>query len=311
MSYHVGYRDVHNPFEGRVWYPAPLTAKEGPIPTARLFTSQQGAKDAPVISHPQKLPLLLLSHGSGGTFDRLDWMADFFARRGWIVAAFNHPGNTRENNSVEGLVRVWRRAEQLSAFLTVLLDRDPLRESIDRERIVAAGHSAGGATVLLLAGTRLSYERFQNPIPFCAPRPREFDDEHCAELRQYNFRQHSKNEIERSYRDTRVRAVVALDPAFGNSFRPEEEQKLLAPTLFVFAKHRKDPSGAIFTKTFQHLFPRHLSVTVPGAIHISFVSSCSVFGLRIAAPICLGDEKRDEIHERTNHEVEQFLHGWK
>lgn len=303
--YHIGYQDLRQPYPGRIWYPIDARTAESPIPTARLFRTQQGAKDAAIISHPKHLPLLLLSHGSGGSFDRLDWMADYFVRQGWMAAAINHPGNTRDDNTVEGVVQVWKRAIQLSSFLTFLLDQHPLRHHIDKERMVAVGHSAGGTTVLLLAGGRLAKEKFQNPIPFCVPRPKEFDDEHCAELLHYDFQKLSADEIERSYRDKRIKAVIALDPAFAQSFRKGEGS--IAPTLFVLAKKRRDRSGEIYTAQFKNLFPDQRFVTIPDAIHISFVSTCSEFGVRRDAPICIENGVREQIHQQANQVALDFL----
>ncbi|MBF0106699.1 MAG: hypothetical protein HQM16_15405 [Deltaproteobacteria bacterium] len=69
---------------------------------------------------------------------------------------------------------------------------------INQNQIVAAGHSVGGATVLLLAGSRLSEKDFQNPVPYCWPLPKEIDDEHCAEIKKHDFQQYPKRVIEQS-----------------------------------------------------------------------------------------------------------------
>lgn len=305
--YHVGYQDLSKPFHGRVWYPVDIRVQETPISTSKLFQSPLGKKNATPVAQPEHFPLLLLSHGSGGSFDRLDWMADYFVRRGWLVAALNHPGNTREDNTVEGLVQVWKRAEQLSSFLTFLLERHPLRHRIDQEHIAAAGHSAGGTTVILLAGGRFLKEKFQNPIPFCVPEPRETDDEHCAALHQYDFQKHTQEEIERSYRDRRIKTVVALDPAFSHSFQREEKNTDIIPILFVFAGKRRDESGEIFATEFKSLFPGQRYLTVPDAVHISFVSTCSEFGVHREAPICFENHVRKNIHRQANEATLNFF----
>lgn len=305
--YHVGYQNLEQPFDGRVWYPISDKIKEEPIPASKLFRANNGKENAQVIIEPQMLPLLLLSHGSGGTFDRLDWVADYFARRGWIVAAINHPGNTLTDNTVEGFVQVWKRPELLSRFLDYLLNRHPIRDRIDKKRIMAVGHSSGGTTVIMLAGGRLSRNRFQNPIPFCRPLPKEYDDEHCSELRNHDFTKYPGKWVEKSYKDKRIKAAVAIDPAFTRSFQLNQKT---SPVLFLLAGKLKDPSGEIFVKEWAQVFPRQNIQTIPHSIHISFISQCSSFGLKFKAPICYGDKNRADIQKRAYQEMEKFFRKW-
>lgn len=302
--HHVGYQDLKGVFVGRVWYPTRIDQEEAIIPTRKIFKNFKGQSNAPLISEPQKLPLLLLSHGSGGSFDRLDWMADYFARRGWIVASANHPGNTLGDNSVDGLIQVWRRAQHISTFLGYLLKDPQFKDRIDHRKIAVVGHSAGGTTVLLLAGMRLSKADFQNPIPYCKEMPKDLDDEHCSELKRYDYTKINRHELEKSYRDQRIKAVVAIDPAFERSFR---DGPVPTPVLLVLAEHLKDPSGEIFAKEFVEKFPNMQHAIIPSSVHISFVSECSQFGHSIKAPICEGDRHRDQIHLTSNEDIERFL----
>ncbi|MBI4127054.1 MAG: hypothetical protein HY465_06125 [Deltaproteobacteria bacterium] len=300
-SYHVGYSDLPQPMHGRLWYPIDKTIPEQPITNARIFTTLYGAKDAPPIDPSRRLPLLLLSHGSGSMVERLDWIADYFARRGWIVAGINHPGNTLDDNSATGFIRVWKRPKHISHLLDYLLNTSALAHRIDRSRIAAVGHSAGGTTVLLLAGVRMAKPLFQNPLPFCKPIPAAYDDEGCAEIKKMNYQQFSKKEIEGDYRDPRIHAFVAIDPGFAHSF-PTQEPPFFAPIGFVFPSRLKDPAGEIYAQDFLRIFPDAPTWALPHSVHISFVSACSETGLQRQIPICAGDEGyREKIHEQTNH----------
>src|SRR5262249_14368572 len=80
-----------------IWYPPPAGAKEWPPPVAPpgapLFDVGPGAPGAALAPAPARLPLILLSHGTGGTALTLGWLGTALAARGYVVAAVNHPGN--------------------------------------------------------------------------------------------------------------------------------------------------------------------------------------------------------------------------
>lgn len=304
--YRVGYRDFPGPpFTGRVWYPISPIAPTSNIPTGRIFQVLGGARDHEPVREPAAFPLLLVSHGSGAMVARLDWLAHYFVARGWIVAGINHPGNTVDDNTADGLMRVWDRARQASTFLGAFLAADPLGARVDRGRIAAAGYSAGGAAVLMLAGARLSADRLQSPVPRCLPRPKDLDDERCADLKRLDPRRYPRAAVEADYRDARVRAVVALDPGFARSFvRP---QALAAPALALIAARPRRPEGEIFVRELPAVFPGAEVRTVPGAIHVSFVSPCNDVGFAARAPVCLGDTNRPAIQREVAREAFDFL----
>src|SRR5262249_19382885 len=121
-----------------------------------------GAWGAPPLSTPAPLPLVLLSHGSGGDPSNLAWLAEALASHGWLVAAVDHPGDRFGDESPEGRFAVWRRPADVSATLTALLSDATFGHRIDRRRIAVVGHSSGATTALLLAGAQL------RPLDFLA-----------------------------------------------------------------------------------------------------------------------------------------------
>lgn len=304
--YHVGYQDLETPFVARVWYPISSEIFEAPIPTSPLFKSYFGKKDAPIETARETCPLLIVSHGSGGTVYRLDWLADFFVRRGWIVAGINHPGNTFGDNSAMGLVKVWERPKQVTAFLDWLLQQKVWSDRIDKNRIAFVGHSAGGAAAVLLAGARMSKGLFQDPVPLCRPQPADRDDEDCAAIKKIDFKGFDRKDVEGDYRDVRIRAAVPLDPAFARSF--PRRQKLATPTEIIFAEKLKSLWGKIDARDFLRVLPKARQRTIPGSVHISFISECSEKALAEGIPLCVGDAgKRDAIHEETSKEIAAFF----
>lgn len=307
FAWNVGYQELSHPASGMLWYPIAHTQSSGEhIPDAPFLKALPGTKDAPIARQRTQHPLLLLSHGSGAVAKRLGWIAHAFAKHGWIVAAINHPGNTYGDNSAYGLATVWRRAEHISQLLDTLLTRHPLREHIDTSRIFAAGHSAGGTAMLLLAGGRFEATRFQNPLPHCVPPPPEYDDEDCAGLHQLDFQAFSADVVEGTYHDKRIRAVVALDPAFAQSFA--RDAPLLTPTAIMLADRLKHPAGEIYTALLPTIFPSATTLTIAHAIHISFVSRCTASAITRDIPLCTGDAAhRESIQRKTLRFMRKFF----
>src|SRR5262249_30365968 len=94
-------------------------------------------------------PLILLSHGFGGTASDLAWLGTALAAHGFIAVAVNHPGhNALEAYTVEGYSLMWLGAVDLGAVIDAVLNDKTFGNRIDPARIGAAGHSLGGYTVV-------------------------------------------------------------------------------------------------------------------------------------------------------------------
>jgi len=115
-------------------------------------------------------PLVLFSHGLGGSRRGYSYLGSHFARNGWASLHVQHVGSDRALWSgspfdLPGRLQAAARdAEALAraADLRFALDRllalapgDPLHVAVDRARIVAAGHSYGANTALLASGARV------------------------------------------------------------------------------------------------------------------------------------------------------------
>ena len=75
-----------------IWYPAPPGTVEETTNFDGIFPGR-GAWEAPLQASPARMPLVLLSHGSGGDGANLAWLAEALAGQGWIAAAVDHPGD--------------------------------------------------------------------------------------------------------------------------------------------------------------------------------------------------------------------------
>jgi predicted dienelactone hydrolase len=112
-----------------IWYPAAAEARGeaqwiGP-PILPFYSAGSAARDAPHAAGPRH-PLIILSHGFGGTASDLAWLCTALAAHGFIAVAVNHPGNNAlEAYTVEGYSLMWLRAVDLSAAIDAVLDDKP------------------------------------------------------------------------------------------------------------------------------------------------------------------------------------------
>ena len=115
--------------------------------------------------HETRLPLVVFSHGIGGSRRGYSWLGQHFARQGIASLHLQHVGSDRAlwMGSIFGLVgrlqgaaqsqEAVARVQDLRFALDTLL-ADELAGRLDSQRIVAAGHSYGANTALLASGAR-------------------------------------------------------------------------------------------------------------------------------------------------------------
>ncbi|MCU0812812.1 MAG: hypothetical protein MUC32_00310 [Burkholderiaceae bacterium] len=128
------------------------------------------ARDVPVRLYlpagAQRVPLVVFSHGIGGSRFGYSYLGRHWAANGWASLHLQHVGSDRDLwfGSVFGLVERQRDAatdaEAVDRVrdLRFALDRvlaGPLAGRLDAARVVAAGHSYGANTTLLAAGARV------------------------------------------------------------------------------------------------------------------------------------------------------------
>jgi len=134
------------------------TARQRPVPV-RLHLPGEGSAVRP-------LPVVVFSHGIGGSRRGYSYLGRHFASHGIASLHLQHVGSDRSlwGGSVWGLMgrlqgaaqeaEALARVQDLRFALDTLLAGD-LAPRFDAERIVAAGHSYGANTTLLSAGARV------------------------------------------------------------------------------------------------------------------------------------------------------------
>jgi len=216
-----------------IWYPAAADAREQPQwigpPIVPFVSAGSAAPEATPAAGPRR-PLILLSHGFGGTASDLAWLGAALAAHGFVAVAVNHPGNNRlEDYTVDGYALMWLRAVDLSAIIDAMRTDRIFGDRIDAARIGAAGHSYGGYTFIAIPGGITDPERTpafcRSPAAdaLCTAQPAVTELRRKTLLRlsaDPEFRQRYSL-ASNSYRDERVRAVFAMAPGPAPSFTPE------------------------------------------------------------------------------------------
>jgi dienelactone hydrolase len=135
-------------------------ARNRPV-LAKLYLPSDAAKP---------VPLVVFSHGIGGSREGYSYLGKHWAANGVAVLHLQHVGSDRSvwfGNPVQMVTRLQsaaqdgeaiNRAKDASFALDKLLADSALAQRIDRERIAAAGHSYGANTTMLLAGAQVQRE---------------------------------------------------------------------------------------------------------------------------------------------------------
>ncbi|MGW6707865.1 alpha/beta hydrolase family protein [Streptomyces sp. NPDC054956] len=104
----------------------------------------------PPVSAGTEPPVVLVSHGSGGSAGQVAWLAEALAAAGFLAVSVDHHGNNFVDGYLpQGFAFPWERPGDLSFVLDVLAAERPL------PLVGAVGFSAGGYTSAALVGARL------------------------------------------------------------------------------------------------------------------------------------------------------------
>ena len=161
-------------------FPDPVSGKAMP---GYVFYPSAHAKDitevGPYAVHatrdavpiPGAKPLVVISHGNGGSDLGHNQLATYLASHGFVVATLEHPKDNFHDTSGVGHVSVLvGRPVQVKSAITTLLADPQWSKLIDAGRIGVAGFSAGGYTSLMLVGAGPRYARF---LEYCQRFPKD------------------------------------------------------------------------------------------------------------------------------------------
>ncbi|MCZ7855225.1 dienelactone hydrolase family protein [Agrobacterium salinitolerans] len=274
-----------------VWSPcatAPEEVRIGPFILSAV-------RDCPVPDG--KYPLVVISHGFGGTYFSHRDTAAALADAGFIVAAISHPGgNALDMKKAGELSALTDRPADIARLLDHLLKGFSGAGSIDAGRIGVFGFSRGGYTALVLAGGMPDFANAGLPCP-------DPQAPICAQMRQKTtLPQHGGQ-------NARIKAVVAADPL--NAFPGAGELKNITIPVQLWSSERGGdgvaPQDVARLRDDLPVKPDYRMVD--GAGHFSFIAPCPAEMAKAAPQICsdAAGFDRVEFHRGFNADLVSFF----
>ncbi len=281
-----------------VWYPAKAPEKTLRIGDAELSVAVDAAPAR------GRRRLILISHGSDGGELAFSNLARLLARRGMVVAAPRHLGDSYDDRSAHGSSRQFgARPYQASYGLDVVLKNPKLSKIINPRRIGMLGYSAGGYTALVMAGAKPDRKNWikhcQQPVEHGAACPLG------GWLTSLGLR--FLDDWDRPP-ETRIKSVVLLAP-FGVMFDKAGLAGVKVPVLMLQPERDEMLPNAFNGEWIRDSLPQRPDYrTVPGG-HFIFIQPCSP-ELAASVPRVCADPpgvNRGVIQNQTNEQIADFF----
>ena len=182
-----------------------------------------------------RFPVILLSHGALGAATNYAWIAERLARSAFVVVGVSHFGESRVFGEATinpaTVADFGARTRDFSFALEFVLQRSKWASGVNGGRVGALGHSSGGATVAMLAGGQYRPEAM---AAFCVSKEGT-TDRGCG----YRAGASTQTTSAPPTAESRVRAVVLLDPAVGPGFDRPGLARVKAPALVIRIRRQR------------------------------------------------------------------------
>lgn len=258
----------HKTLEAFVWYPVEESSAwisaDSPYAWGRI--SENGAIKNPSV----KKPLIIFSHGFGGSPDEYAWLIEPLIAAGYVVIATQHadfPGPQ---------INHWNRPLDITFVLTRFLET-PFARYINQDKIAFAGFSIGGMTGIALAGARMSNTDDVVPTKNHVKETLIIEDAKAA-LSTWD-----RERMKQDYRDTRIKAAFLMAPAWAWVFNKSDVQNIRLPVSIVAG----DNDDVLVSETNGLWYANN----IPGA-EFRWIKGAGHF-VFIGAPSCEGRAKID------------------
>lgn len=284
---------------GGVWTPCKAPSEK----IALGQTVIDGTHDCPLAG--TELPLIVMSHGYGGSFLNQHDTAEKLADAGFVVAEVNH---SDDNYQIRGgpndsIIALATRPMDVSRLIDYMLEKWPAHAKLDADRIGFYGFSRGGYTGLVLAGADPDFERLGPPPG--SPCVADPEGKACALIRQ-RFKQLLAAPV---VHDDRIDAAVIADP-FAPLFTAEGLKDVSIPIQLWSSEQGGDGVAPEAVAAIAHNLPDPPDFhKVPNSVHFGFLPPCSPARLKTAPEICTDPPgfDRSAFHADFNEKVLAFF----
>jgi predicted dienelactone hydrolase len=277
-----------------IWYPSQGIAK----PVSLGPTTMTVATGAPVDG--KALPMIVMSHGTGGSYLGHFDTAIALADAGFVVVAMNHTGDNYADQSRS--VDIMDRPRQVTRVIDHMLSTWEGRAAIDPQRVGIFGFSSGGFTALAIIG---GVPDFTKIGPMCQQHPGDF-------VCRLMARNASPVVAPATFAvaDVRIKAAVVAAPALGFTFAPDGLKNVKVPVQLWRAENDVVVPHPRYAEAVRLALPEAPDYhNVPNAGHYDFLAPCSDALASIAPAICTSAAGFDRaaFHVGFNADVVKFF----
>jgi predicted dienelactone hydrolase len=290
------------PIELGIWYPsdAPAAPKTiGPV-------QQDVAYYGPVAG--KALPLIVISHGTGGSalghYDTALALAD----AGFVVVALSHTGDNYKDRAYSFTPRNFTdRPRHVSRVVDFMLNDWDGHDRLDPARIGIFGHSAGAATALILIGGNPDLSL---AVLFCRDHREDWGCRQARELSGDRPLRAADWTTPDWHHDPRLKAAALAAPALGQAFGKTGLANVTAPVQLWRAEDDVITPNKWFGDIVRDDLPTppedHL---VAKAGHFDFLAPCGDALAKLAPDICNSEPgfDRSRFHQEMNKAIVAFF----
>ena len=285
------------PLEISIWYPSLATAKSismGP-------TTMSVAIDAP--TQGKDLPLVVISHGNGGSSLSHFDTAIALANAGFVVVAVTHTGDNYADQSRS--LDVMARSRHISRTIDHMLSTWDGSATLDRARIGIFGFSSGGFTALTSVGGIPDFSKIGS---LCEQYPGDYACKLVA--KSASNAAALSTSVAVSAGDSRIRSAVVAAPALGFTFSPDGLKNVKVPVQLWRAANDVIVPHPRYAEAVRIALPTEPDYhVVSNAGHFDFLAPCSSGLAAIAPAICTSAMGFDRaaFHASFNAAVVNFF----
>ena len=288
------------PIELGIWYPSDATTSTQALGLFKQDVAPYGAIAG------RSLPLIVISHGTGGGASSHYDTAIALANAGFIVVAPSHTGDNYKDRSYSFTTRNFvSRVQQVSRVIDFMLNEWGGHDRIDPARVGIFGHSAGGTTALIALGGTPDMTR---TAQHCKDHPEAWD---CLQIKQLSGNPATDPADPPKWsRDKRLKAAAIAAPAIGYDFTTDGLAPVTAPVQLWRAENDRITTNVLNADIVKARLPKppedHL---VAKAGHFAFLAPCSDPLAAIAKEICTDDAgfDRTAFHQELNQALIAFF----
>ncbi len=290
------------PIDLAIWYPSDAPVSSQPV---GLFT-QAVAPYSPVKG--DGLPLVVISHGTGGSGSGHYDTALALADAGFVVVAMSHTGDNYKDRAYSFTARNFTdRPRHISRVLDFMLDLWDGHDHLNPGRIGIFGHSAGGATALIaIGGNPVMYLN----VLFCRDHSDDWGCQQAKKDTDANLKKPVDREAPDWQHDPRLKAAAIAAPAIGYTFTKVGLENITAPVQLWRAENDKIAPNTWNADIIKDSLPKppddHL---VKQAGHFDFLAPCNDALVAIAPEICSSAPgfDRTAFHKDMNQALVSFF----